>query len=324
MKRLKLKNNARTHSIVIDYDFLDYHMPRANGEFVKVYLLLLKHLTAPSGTLSITKIADSLEMTEKDVMRALKYWEKEGLIEYSDAAAKTAPPVAPAAPVVPINGNGVTDIQLFRTKESKKELKQLFFIAEQYLGKTLSPAEAETIAFIREELKLSTDVIDYLIEYCVENGHKHLSYIKKVAITWSEEGIDTVDAAKSQVVTHQKKCYAICRVFGINGRSLAAVESDYVKRWSEEYNFPLDIIIEACNRTIATTHNPSFEYADKILGNWFASGVKTKDDINELDNNFKAGKAAKRASGNKANKNNFNNFDERDYDMDELARKLIQ
>ena len=67
-------------------------MTKANGEYVKVYLLLLRHLNAPSGTLTISRIADLLDHTEKDVIRALNYWKKQGLLEYEDTASRKATP----------------------------------------------------------------------------------------------------------------------------------------------------------------------------------------------------------------------------------------
>ena len=54
-----------------DNEFIDKYMPEANGEYVKVYLLLLRHLNDPSVSLDISKIADILDYTEKDVIRAL-------------------------------------------------------------------------------------------------------------------------------------------------------------------------------------------------------------------------------------------------------------
>lgn len=54
-------------------------MPQANGEFVKVYLYLLR--CANTGRdLSLSSIADALEHTDKDIQRALSYWEKQDLI----------------------------------------------------------------------------------------------------------------------------------------------------------------------------------------------------------------------------------------------------
>lgn len=48
------------------------------------------------------------------------------------------------------------------------------------------------------------------------------------------------------------------------GRGPASAELDYIRKWLEDGNFELDLILEACNRTISAIHQPSFEYTDKI------------------------------------------------------------
>ena len=65
---------------VIPNTFFDEYLPRANGEFLKIYLYLLRWLSHPDHALSLSGIADIFFMTEIDVTRALKYWEAEGLL----------------------------------------------------------------------------------------------------------------------------------------------------------------------------------------------------------------------------------------------------
>ena len=82
MKKLTLKNCRQESALLLDYDFIDNYMPEANGEYVKVYLLLLRCQSSPDRELTVSGIADILDDTEKDVIRALKYWKKQGLLDY--------------------------------------------------------------------------------------------------------------------------------------------------------------------------------------------------------------------------------------------------
>ena len=70
MRKLTLTNHVQSDTTVLENEFIDHYMAEANGEYVKVYLILLRHLNEPSGTLTISKIADLLDITEKDVIRA--------------------------------------------------------------------------------------------------------------------------------------------------------------------------------------------------------------------------------------------------------------
>lgn len=60
--------------------FIEDYMPTANGSYVKVYLYIAKCLQAKESNFSISSLADQLENTEKDILRALMYWEKKGLM----------------------------------------------------------------------------------------------------------------------------------------------------------------------------------------------------------------------------------------------------
>lgn len=313
MRKLTLTNHAQSNTTVLENEFIDNYMAKANGEYVKVYLLLLRHLTEPSGTLTVSRIADLLEITEKDVVRALNYWKKQGLLEY-----ESAPESGPASSSLP---SDVPDIRQYR---SRKEFKELLFVAEQYLGKTLSATDIEAITYFYETLHMSADLIEYLIEYCVENGHKSIHYIQKVALSWHEQEFHTVEEAKAGTQVYNRNCYSVLNAYGIKGRSPATSEIAYIRKWNEEYGFALEIILEACARTMNKIHQPSFEYTDSILKSWLAQNVHSLKDVEALDTAYYKEKERKKRPAAKASSNKFNNFDSRSYDMNDLERKLVQ
>ena len=65
----------------ISNHFLDRYMPSANGEFVKIYLYLLRHACQEKTLLELSSIADVFNCTEADVLRALRYWKKTGILD---------------------------------------------------------------------------------------------------------------------------------------------------------------------------------------------------------------------------------------------------
>lgn len=330
MTKLTLTNNVQ--GTLLENEFIDKYMPEANGEYVKVYLLLLRYLNDPTMELSVSKIADILDHTEKDVLRALNYWKKQGLLDF-ETKHTDKKPVLPAA-VEAVSEEEPVVRKKPAVGRNRKELKELLFVAEQYLGKTLTATDIDTIIYFYDELGMSTDLIEYLIEYCVENGHKSIHYIQKVALSWSEQQITTVEAAKSASTMYNKNCYSILNAYGIKGRAPAATEIAYIRRWNDEYGFDLSLILEACNRTMNAIHQPSFEYTDTILKKWLEKGVKQQKDIAALDEAYLKEKGSKKLEiksripspnpVHKNTKNKFNNFEGRTYDnMDELTRKLI-
>ena len=332
MKTLTLTNQAKKTVTVLENEFIDRYMPKANGEYVKVYLMLLRHLDESASLPAPSRLADLLECTEKDILRAFKYWEGQGLLEYKEEApdrslqAEVSPSEA-SLTVAPVSG---TDKSVNTRKHgNRKEFKELLFVAEQYLGKTLSATDINAITYFYETLQMSADLIEYLIEYCVENGHKSIHYIQKVALSWHSQDIRTAEQAKTNSVLYNKNCYSILNAYGIKGRAPAASEIAYIRTWHEEYAFSLEIILEACDRTMNMIHQPNFEYTDSILKNWYKKNVHTLEDVSVLDAAFtraKADKARQQTTqpSKPSGRNKFNNFENRSYDMNDLERRLIQ
>lgn len=339
MKKLTLKNCRQENALLLDYEFIDHYMPEANGEYVKVYLLLLRCQASPNRELTISGIADILDDTEKDVIRALKYWKKQGLLDYeiTEEAVSSAPRADAQAPeAANVQEQAAPSPENVTRFRNRKELKELLFVAEQYLGKTLSATDMKTITYFYDELGMSTDLIEYLIEYCVENGHKSMHYIQKVALSWADRKIRTPEEAKQSAAFYSKSCYGVLKAFGITGRSPAASELAYIQRWSGEYGFSDELILEACNRTMNSIHQPSFDYAESILKSWLEGGAKNKKDVEALDLAYQKEKlerkekrqgrsASSSAETPKPARNRFNNFEGRTYeDMEDLTRRLIQ
>ena len=122
----------------------------------------------------------------------------------------------------------------------------------------------------------------------------------------------------------------------VRGETPAPSEMEYIKRWTSEYGFSLDLILNACARTMNAIHQPSFDYTESILKKWLEQSVKNIQDIETLDAGFIREKEARekerrekelqRKSAAKITPapTKFNNFENRSYDMSDLERKLLQ
>ena len=107
------------------------------------------------------------------------------------------------------------------------------------------------------------------------------------------------------------------RAFGITGREPGQAEKQLISKWTDVFCFDSDMIIEACNRTLKATHQPSFEYADRILTRWYEQGVRHLQDIAALDEQYQKERSSRRAAApRQPNTKNLNNFERRSYDMD--------
>ena len=357
MGKITLHSDSTTSATSVSNIFIDEYMTDANGEFVKIYLYLLRLMNAPEAAFSISSIADRFEHTEKDIRRALSYWERMHLLrlEYDSQNNLTGvyllDSVPSAAKDVPTDSTAVTadaspeeavmepeaddaaparksytadDILAFTQSEDATEL---LFITERYLGRTLTPTDTDTILYFYDGLGFSTDLIEYLVEYCVSKGHTSIRYIEKVALRWAEDDITSVEQAKQASNLHNQTYFTVMRALGITGRNLVPAETAFIDKWKNTYGFSSELISEACQRTIQATHQPSFEYTDSILTNWLKKDVKSPADIARLDAEFQSRKkpssTANAASANTTAKNKFNNFEQRSYDYNEMERMLL-
>lgn len=321
--------------------FLDEYMVSANGEFVKVYLYLLRSSSADR-EISLSSIADALNHTEGDVKRALSYWQRKNLLRLafdekgnlSDIILNDEPEAVAQHDRVRTYAAHMQEatepIRISVSAARKKELSQqedicqLMYIAQQYLGRPLSNSEITHILYFYDELHFSADLIEYLIEYCVSKNKTSIHYIRTVALEWARKGVTTVEEAKKDTMLYKKEYYAVLNAFGIKNRGPAQSECEWMEKWFDEMGFSKAIVLEACKRTIDRTHEPSFPYTDKILTSWKQAGVKKRSDIDALDEKPAAVPVKKTASATRsASTNRFNNFPQRKYDYEQLEKELL-
>lgn len=362
---LRIKNNSG--ATCISNKFIDDYMADANGEFVKVYLYLLR-CVSQNRQLSVSVIADKFNNTETDVIRALKYWEKMKLLQltYTDkiltgisildfdslnnSSDNITDESSTNADLINTDSAGINHVSdeapdimtvssvkstapsytadQLKSFQENEDIKQILFVCEAYLGKTLSPSEINTLLFFFDKeqgLGFSVDLIEYLIEYCVSKGHKSINqYAKKTAIAWKEQEIKTVTQAKAETIHYNADFYKVFNSLGIKGRKMVPFEANYIDKWINTYAFTTDVVIYACERTIALIHQPDFKYVDSILTNWYNSGVKHLGDAKALDAKFHAKKAASKAQASAAQPpQRYSNLEQRSYDYNELEKELL-
>lgn len=356
MSKFSVYRDVDNGCTYVSNKFIDEYLADANAAQIKVYLYLLRmtgHAT------SVSDMADKFNYTEKDICRAIKYWEAKQLltINYDMSGSvvgvqlyaspmsqkpQTALPVQTFVPVsVPMNNTvsynkpvvaetiqynkpsanmqyekpnySPDDLKAFKEQE---ETAELIFIAEQYLGKTLSPADIKSLIFITDVLNFSSDLIDYLLTYCVDKGKKSFRYIETVAINWAEEGITTPEEAKANSGKYDKNVYNVMRALGKDSMPTDR-EAEYVRRWVNEFGFSTDIILEACNRCVMSTDKNRFAYTDSILKNWQQAGVVTTNDIKAADAKYRPVKRIVDTT--------FHQFDmKHNYDFDEMEQALLR
>ena len=334
MEQLKISSSLSQDVTVIPNDFLDRYLPSANGDFIKVYLCLMCAVGKHESNLTLCRIADRLNCTENDVLRALTYWEKEGVLaltpgenDAGSEAALTAVADCPGPKTSALTKPSDVSSEKLAALGETEEIRELFFIAQQYLGRPLKRGDMQAICYYYDGLHFPPDLIDYLIEYCVNHGHTQLSYINRVAENWKAQGFLTVHDAKNAVTSYHREYYDILKALGITNHHPIEQEITLMKKWLEDYRFSMEIITDACTRTVMNASRPSLSYTDSILSKWHRRNVRTLEDVKALDDEHERAAAEKTAQSQSRQtakpKNSFNDFEQRDYDYDQLTKKLV-
>lgn len=328
MDQILLCSNHIPLTTSINNSFIQKYMLDANGSYVKVYLYLSMCIQCGEKNLSISSLADMMENTEKDIIRALRYWEKKGLMilqrdssqnhitgieminpddldtdedepsennsqtksqsgqtggDARDIPASAEPVEKPVSPKTdsPLPEIRVTEEQTLRLAQDE-DFSWICLIVENYLKRTLKPAEIQLLTYLFDTLHFSKDLILHLYEYCCSLDKTNVKYVQTVALSWAEQNITTPEQAQQHSAVYNAAHTAIARALAL-GRPLAKIECQYVERWQNAWQMDLSVILEACNRTMLAIQKADFKYIDGILSNWHRDNVHTLQDIEACD-----------------------------------------
>lgn len=238
--------------------FIDEYLAEASGEYVRVYLYLLRHLRE---NLKIHSIADALNLTDYDIKRAIFYWEKRGIFKEGTAkaveeeirfeeAARLSEEVLnrkqannftklsffaeknqknlsiseknslPTEGKLPLTENTLplaeknsplaeqnvsyTQRNLLPIEEKKQEINEeefegILYVAQYLLPGGVSRSHIQKFEYMVEYLGMSSELIEFLLDYCASIDKTSPRYIESVALDWHEKRIQTVKQAKNLI-----------------------------------------------------------------------------------------------------------------------------
>ena len=232
---------------------------------------------------------------------------------------------------IDISNEGNTNIEKFNLVEELANTTNSSMLKDisKLLGRTLSPSEVETYIGWKKDFNFSSELTLLLIEFCSSKGKTNFRYIEKVAMAWNEMKIKTVDDAQNYIRKTEDKWVTyreILKFLGIRNTDIMKPQEDMLEKWTSTYNYSLDIIKKACDICFQRLNRADFKYIDGILSSWNKDNLRTLQDIEKKEINYK-NSSSKNIYNNTKNSNKpklrFDNFKGRDYDYDDLEKKLL-
>ncbi|MBQ8762493.1 MAG: DnaD domain protein [Clostridia bacterium] len=306
-------------------DIVDKHIRLANGDQLKVLLWILRNSTDNP---DIDEMCKALKINASDAADYLQYWVLTGVLSENGETVTPPPADIPEKaetvkeekkneiPVVSVAPSKPSSREILERIEESPEIGHLFNEAQQMLGKTIGYDGQCTLLLLHDHYGLPTEVLFMMIDYCVSIGKSNYAYLEAVGKDWGTREIDTLDKAAEQIAI-LKKSNAVWKEFaqnaGITNPRPTVKQTEYLRRWSSEWKFGINMIILAYEEMANHTSKLSMPYIDKILMNWHNKGYKTPADVEKA--------AAEQKDSKPAGKTK--NSNEASYDLDKFKEQSL-
>ena len=219
--------------------FIDELLGEANGDYVRVYLYLLRHYT---NSLKLHSVADALNLTDHDIMRAVSYWEKKGIFQEGmtklaaeelrneEAARKSEAKLEMKREQNSMRTSFFDEKNpenTMFTGEKKREIDEeefegILYVAKHLLPGGVSRSHVQKLEFMVEYLAMDAELIEFLLDYCAGLQKTAPRYMEQVALDWNAQGITTVKQAQERIRDFELTKSLNKRKAGAPSRSSAA------------------------------------------------------------------------------------------------------
>ncbi len=281
---------------------VDKYIKLADGNALKLILLLLR---SGGKTFTERELTEALGFRNAGELEdAAQFWLQRGIIksveggfypaneEIQESLISPTPITAPAPTARKISKNDGTLI--YTAAEIAGRIKEdaavsfLFDEAQRLYGRPLKQTENRMVMSLIDHYGLPAEVAALLLSYCVKVGKTTPSYIQTIAKSWSDDGIVNFDAANAEIrilesrhtiVEELRRALEVKTAFSQN-------QIAFIKTWTEDWKFSLEMVLLAHEHTLNNIGNMSFPYTNKILESWKDEGIRTKEAAEKRDAEF--------------------------------------
>lgn len=267
--------------------FINEYMPSMDGDCVKIFVHCLflskynkyasaKDLSRKLG-IDLNKVKDSLIYLESIGVITRK--ENSSSITISDLKEKEI------KKIYRLKQTSTPEEAILSSERNKSRNAIIKSINNKFFQGVMPPSWYTDIDAWFDKYNFEDDVMFALFQYCYEHNGLSKNYIIKVADSWKSKNVrNSIDLDNYSLQYERFKSIRgkIVKKLGL-GRNLTEYESEYVEKWVEKYKYDFEIIELALKKTPKKA-NPSFEYLNSIITDWYNNNLKTKDEILAYDN----------------------------------------
>lgn len=291
--------------------FFSEYLTNIPGDYLKIYLYI-SFLAKYSKDVKVNDLSKKLGLPFNVISEGMKYLEQNNLVLRKP------------------NGYIITDLQeatlnelykpnivttpekIEENAKNQERLKLISYINNKYFQGVMGPTWYNDIDVWLSKFEFEDQVLIALFDYCFNKAALHKNYVQAVAEAWGMNKIKNLGDLENYYVEQEKMMKikkSIAKKLGKHS-GLTQYEEAYIEKWINDFGFGMDVIEIALKRTTFKT-NPSFEYINNIITDWYDRNLKTPAEVSTfLEQRKQQNKDVKELKDqvNKAN------FEQRQYD----------
>lgn len=293
----------------------DNFLKLATGSQIKVLLFILR---CSGRTLSDEEISRNTGVPVQEVADSVLFWQQVNvLMGHEQASVPVQSIQQPAADanqskqevrqnIAPRQRQELKSSEISEILNSSPDISELFQNVECYLG-PLNHTQQNSLIWMFNYLGLKKEVIIILLQYCIGIKKTNFSYIEKIAVSWSENEINSLEAAQEEVerlTRFSDFTGTIMKMFEMSRRPTTK-QADFISQWQNE-GYSAELIGYAYEKTIEQINKLSFEYINKILLSWKENGFTTIRHVKEAESNYKKNKRSAQNTSSSSDVDKYN------------------
>ena len=249
---------------------------------IKIFLYILRHSDEGKSYFDISR---DLKVEVVEIEETIEFLKNIGLLKKNSAQSEKAKTLAQNSIYeTTLKYKKPDPVFVAKRINKSKEISFLVKEAQIILGRPISNLDASALIMFHDTDGLPIDVILMLLQYAVSIRKSNMKYIEKIAVSWAQEGIDSIEKAENKIKRLQKEknsWQTIRNLLQLGDRAPTAKENECFSRWLQDYKLPLDLIKEAYDRCVNIKGRYMVNYIDAILKNWEMKGIT---DLSKLNN----------------------------------------
>lgn len=309
---MKYELTNQGQSVSLPATVIQNKIEQATETELKVLLYIIT-LADGNSVFTASDIQEISSLELEDIISALQFWRGAGVLKIAGKSEKALPEhqqqKAETKALQKYDIPTYSGEEIARLFDENGEIKLLIEECQKIAGKIFNTHESNKIVALYDYLGLSAEYILSVYNYCKNKNKTTVHYLEKTVFNLYNEGVDSDEKLRDYLKAKEEFdsiSGKIRRIFGIGTRSLTKKEEEIIKKWSSSYNFSPELIEYAYEITVNTTGKPSLPYANKILENWYNSGVTTVTQAKEQGFEYKKTKHEAQAPASFDNDEFFN------------------